>query len=502
MSMRTTTSAVAARSGAFYDLVAKTTQTTQLYLGGAAPETIRANGTCSLSSSVTYIDASASGTSFSVILPVPTMALTQSANDVGLIKVFVMTTTPSGPGIDVTIFPSAPMASQDVVLNDANQVALYMWDGLGWNVISNTGSGTAGIPTLNQVLTAGNTTGPNAIFGDIYALAIDSTNPFTGGTMGLLAIPGQEATGASNGIAMLIECQDAVGSGNGAMVKMQAGENTAGTGQGGPVEIHAGDSAANHGGLVMIGGGASASAGNGGQINMAGGDAVDGFGGSVTIVGGTTATTAGFGGGSISLTGGSHTGTGLGGGNGGSINMLAGAGYGDGVFEYDGGHVTFKGGDARNSPLGIPGKVVMLVGANTTMPARTVGRSATCGIDGIVSSGSTASHFTVSQNPVNAPSITPPVAGVLANLFCTDTSGTINIAAGSAPTATLAYYEPWRSSTGGPVVCVSASSSTGGIGACLRGTTDSGFTFELIPAAAPAVDVTLHYIVIGRTHGG
>jgi hypothetical protein len=117
---------------------------------------------------------------------------------------------------------------------------------------------------------------------------------------------------------------------------------------------------------------------------------------------------------------------------------------------------------------------------------------------GAGAAGSIPSLLQVSANASNLASISPPVAGVTANAFSTNSAGSITILAGSSPTATLVYSQSLSTFVGGPIVCVSATSSTGGIGACLKSSSGTGFTFELIPAAAPGVNVTLNYIVVAR----
>lgn len=117
---------------------------------------------------------------------------------------------------------------------------------------------------------------------------------------------------------------------------------------------------------------------------------------------------------------------------------------------------------------------------------------------GAGAAGSIPSLLQVAFSGSNIATISPPVAGVTANTYSTNSAGTITILPGSSPSATLAYSQSLSSFFGSPIICVSATSSTGGIGACLKSSSGTGFTFELIPAAPPAVLVTLNYIVVAR----
>jgi hypothetical protein len=142
-------------------LSARTAQTTQQYLGSAAPEVLTAAASCTLRDTVTLIDASAAPGNFTITIPdASDQAATQSNHVSGLIKIFVMQTTPA-PGVQVTIAPTTPAGAQQAVLDGTNQVAYYIWDGLGWSVISNTGGGGPGTTTvlLGRSLFVSSTTG-------------------------------------------------------------------------------------------------------------------------------------------------------------------------------------------------------------------------------------------------------------------------------------------------------------------------------------------------------
>lgn len=118
-------------------------------MGPSAPEVLTAAGACSLEETTTHINAAAAGASYIVTIPNPTSAETLSANTTGLVKLFVMTTVPA-VGVQVTIAPVTPAGAQQAILTDINQVAYYIWDGVGWSVISSTGGG--GGPGSNAVL--------------------------------------------------------------------------------------------------------------------------------------------------------------------------------------------------------------------------------------------------------------------------------------------------------------------------------------------------------------
>jgi hypothetical protein len=135
--------------GSIDSLTTRSGQIVQQFLGSGEPEVLTAAGLCSLLETTTLIDASAAGASFTIGIRDAVSSQTHSYNQVGLIKIFAMTTVPA-PGVQVTIAPQTPAGAQQAILTDINQVAYYIWDGQGWSVVSSTGGG--GGPGSNAVL--------------------------------------------------------------------------------------------------------------------------------------------------------------------------------------------------------------------------------------------------------------------------------------------------------------------------------------------------------------
>jgi hypothetical protein len=116
-------------------------QAAQLFLGANAPDVITAaTGTCSLQTSVTYVQGGASPV---VTLPLPSTTLFGNELQNGMLKSFVLTTAGSA-----TIQPALPVGTMDVTMVLPNQSVTYMWCGasVGWALWSAPGAGTTNLP--------------------------------------------------------------------------------------------------------------------------------------------------------------------------------------------------------------------------------------------------------------------------------------------------------------------------------------------------------------------
>jgi hypothetical protein len=116
-------------------------QAAQLFLGANAPDVITAaTGTCSLQTSVTYVQGAASPV---VTLPLPSTTLFGNELQNGMLKSFVLTTAGSA-----TIQPALPVGTMDVTMVLPNQSVTYMWCGpvVGWALWNAPGAGTTNLP--------------------------------------------------------------------------------------------------------------------------------------------------------------------------------------------------------------------------------------------------------------------------------------------------------------------------------------------------------------------
>lgn len=129
-------------------------QVKQLFLGEGSPEVLAVNGTCTLVDAITYVSAAAG--SITVTLPDGSdRTLSQANLDVGLIKVFTMTTTPAA-GQTVTVAPTTPGATANTVLTARGDGVSYVWTGTvnGWSRVAGWTGGPAGgalVPVGNAV---------------------------------------------------------------------------------------------------------------------------------------------------------------------------------------------------------------------------------------------------------------------------------------------------------------------------------------------------------------
>jgi len=265
-------------------------QITQALWGARQPEVISSVGPdfyeCSLVETVTLLDASAAGgTDIFVLIPDATPTLAATSSTVGLLKLFVMNTTPA-PGSSAFVRPLSPGVSQQVELDGANQTALFIWTGSSWQIVSSTagGGGGGGATTLAQATANSEAAAePVGLFpllpGAMVTLLSGAGAGTPSGDVNLMS----NDTGSGTGSAWLHSGDAAVG--NSGLVQINSGAGA--TNLSGTVSIFSG-AAANQSGALLLNTGDTVS-GAAGQILATAGSSTNSTGGSVTLITGGSA---------------------------------------------------------------------------------------------------------------------------------------------------------------------------------------------------------------------
>lgn len=467
--------AVSVPRGNIQSLYTVEAQIPQFFLGGSEPEVIRGDalGTtvqASLVESTTYINASAAGTvSFFIDLPSPTGSLTQSANNAGLMKLFVMSAQPAA-GAVVTIRPQLPVATMNAVLSTANETTLYMWDGSSWSIVSNTGSGS-GVEPLWETLVAGNTTygagalTGNSIVGLQFRADLENHAPFADA-----GIHSAIAAGASDGLPFEIIGAPTT-TGLGGNITIQGGRTNSGTSGGVAIRSGVVNTTGTAGNVVVNASNAAAGNGAGGGVTITAGQGVGaGNNGNIFINGNGPAPGTGSGT-SISVSS-----SGANSGNGGAINIDT-----AGCVTGNVGDIAMRTGDTAGA--GLLGNITMRPGGNTATRSL-----AAAGL--LATDANHSCHFAAQQS--TAPTVSAGIGAIGAG--SSDMAGVITGVQAGGVGATILYNNAWAVGVVPFVVASMTGATAGSVTVTAR--TNIGFQVTHTNVGGP---VDICYMSVGPT---